>query len=121
MMEEFFDLANQTVQGISDVKNLTFSLSFQPMPRLVIGYGPANGGNSLGLGPEDGDVVNILLTMQWAKETNDARIDKASRSLFSRAEAASKAMSTYNPYLYLNYAAYFKVQSLVIGLRVRRS
>ncbi len=108
MMEKFFDLANQTVQAISDVKNLIFSLSFQPLPQLVIGYGPANGGNSLGLGPEDGDVVNVLLTIQWAKEADDARIDKASRSLFSRAEAASKAMNTYNPYLYLNYAAYFQ-------------
>lgn len=108
MMEKFFDLSNQTVQGISDATNLTFSLSFQPLPQLVIGYGPANGGNSLGLGPEDGDLVNVLLTIQWAEKADDARIDQAARSLFAQAEAASKAMGTYNPYLYLNYAAYFQ-------------
>ena len=107
-MEKFFDLANETVQGISDATNLTFSLSFQPLPQLVIRHGSDNGGNSLGLGPEDGDIVNVLLTIQWAKEADDARIDQASRSLFSEAETASKAMGTYNPYLYLNYAAYFQ-------------
>ena len=108
MMENFFDLANQTVQGISDATNLTFSLSFQPLPQLVIMHGSDNGGNSLGLGPKDGDLVNVLLTIQWAKQADDARIDQASRSLFSLAEKASKAMGTYNPYLYLNYAAYFQ-------------
>ena len=108
MMEKFFDLANQTVQSISDVTNLTFSLSFQPLPQVVIGFGPANGGNALGLGPEDGDLVNVLLTIQWGKKSDDARVDKASRNLFSQAEAASKKMGTYNPYLYLNYAAYYQ-------------
>ena len=108
MMEKFFDLANQTIQGISDAKNLTFSLSFQPLPQLVIGYGFSNGGNALGLGPEDGDLVNVLLTVQWAEEADDARIDTGAKRLFSQAKAASKAMGTYNPYLYLNYAAYFQ-------------
>ena len=93
MMEKFFDLANQAVQGISDTKNLTFSLSFQPLPQL------AKGGNSLGLGPEDGDIVNVLVTVPRAEQADDMRIEEAAKSLFSRAEAASKAMGTYNPYL----------------------
>lgn len=47
--------SSQTAQGNSDATNLTFSLSFQPLFQLVIGYGSASGGGSLGLGPEDGD------------------------------------------------------------------
>lgn len=108
MQETFFDLANQIVQDIQDVKNLTFSLSFQPLPQTVIGYGIANGGSSLGLGTDDGDIVNVLLTVQWAKTSDDAAINNAAKSLFTQAEAASKSFNTYNPYLYLNYAAEFQ-------------
>ena len=108
MQEKFFDLGNQTVQGIQDVKGLVFSLSFQPLPQIVIQYGPKNGGNSLGLDASDGDLVNVLLTVQWMQKSDDAAINKAAQGLFTQAEAASKALGTYNPYLYLNYAADFQ-------------
>lgn len=108
MQEKFFDLANQTVQPLQDVTNLVFSLSFQPLPQIVIGYGAANGGNSLGLGPSDGDLVNVLLTIQWAETSDDAAINNVAQSLFAQAETASKSFGTYNPYLYLNYAAQFQ-------------
>lgn len=52
--------------------------------------------------------MSFLLTIQWAEIADDARINNAAKSLISHAEAASKAMGTYNPYLYLNYAAYFQ-------------
>lgn len=108
MQEKFFNLANQTVQDIVDLKNLTFSLSFQPLPQTVIGYGIANGGNSLGLDSSDGDLVNTLLTIQWADASDDAVVNRAAQSLFFQAEVASKSLNTYNPYLYLNYAADFQ-------------
>ena len=108
MQEKFFDLANQTVQTIQNAENLVFSLSFQPLPQLVIGYGASNGGNSLGLGPEDGDLVNVLLTIQWGQASDDTAINNAAQDLFTQAEAASKSFNTYNPYLYLNYAAKFQ-------------
>ena len=108
MMEKFFDLANQTVQSIQNVDGLVFSLSFQALPQLVIGYGQANGGNALGLDRSDGDLVNTLLTIQWNETSDDAAINNAAQSLFSQAEAASKSFNTYNPYLYLNYAADFQ-------------
>ncbi|KAL6721082.1 hypothetical protein ACLMJK_000182 [Lecanora helva] len=107
-MEKFFDISNQTVQSLADVKNLTFSLSFQPLPQTVIGYGIANGGNALGLDRSDGDLVNVLLTVQWAEAGDDDRINQAAKDLFKKAEAASKSLGTYNPYLYLNYAADFQ-------------
>ena len=108
MQEKFFDLANDTVQALVNVANLTFSISFQALPQVIIGYGAANGGNSLGLGPSDGDLVNVLLTVQWADQSDDDAITNGAKDLFSKAEAASKAMGTYNPYLYLNYAADFQ-------------
>ena len=108
MQEKFFDLANQTVQSITNVTKMTLSMSFQPLPQVIIGHGAFNGGNSLGLDLSDGDLVNVLLTIQWADEADDAAVNNAAQNLFSRAETASKTMGTHNPYLYLNYAADFQ-------------
>lgn len=91
MQKRFSDLASQTVQSIQDTEKLVFSLSFQLLPQTVIGYGDANGGNSLGLGREDGDIVNVLLIIQWGKASDDDAINKAARDLFAKAEAAPKA------------------------------
>ena len=106
-MQKYFDLANQTIQtaGIKDVVGLVFSLSFQPLPQIITSKATASGGNSLGLDASDGDLVNVLLTVQWKMPTDDARITAAARTLFEKGEAASKSAGTFDPYLYLNYAA----------------
>lgn len=110
-MQSYFDLANATIQaggltGLKGVAGLVFSLSFQPLPQTIISKAAqSGGGNSLGLDASDGDLVNVLLTVQWKLATDDAKVNAAAKDLFTKAEAATKAAGTYNPYLYLNYAA----------------
>ena len=109
-MQSYFDLANDTIQaggltGLKGVAGLVFSSSFQALPQTIISKAAQNGGNSLGLDASDGDLVNVLLTVQWKLATDDAKVNAAAKDLFTKAEAASKAAGTYNPYLYLNYAA----------------
>ncbi|KAL8823342.1 MAG: hypothetical protein Q9191_005944 [Dirinaria sp. TL-2023a] len=106
-MQKYFDLANGTIQnaGIEDVVGLVFSLSFQPLPQTIISKATASGGNSLGLDASDGDLVNILLTVQWKLPADDARIVAAAQALFEKGKTASQSAGTFNPYLYLNYAA----------------
>lgn len=106
MQEKFFNLANETVQSIANIEDLTFSISFQPEPEpILVPLSNANGGNSLGLTVSDGDLINVLLTVQWNQTSDDAAVKAAAQSLFSQAETFSKANGYYNPYLYLNYAA----------------
>ena len=108
MMNTIVDLANRTVQNFATAQGLVFSLSFQPLPQAVTSPGfatTAGLGNSLGLSIDDGDLVNVLLTVQWRDPANDAVIDSSVKSLFADIEKASRAAATYHPYLYLNYAA----------------
>lgn len=106
-MQKYFDLANETLQttGIKDVDGLVFSMSFQPLPQIITSKAIASGGNSLGIDASDGDLVNVLLSVQWKMPTDDVRIIAAAQTLFENGEAASKSAGTFNPYLYLNYAA----------------
>ena len=109
-MQKYFDLANETIQtagdaGIKDVTGLVFSLTFQPLPQTITSKAAASGGNSLGLDTSDGDLVIVHSTVQWELPADDARVHAAVQKLFAKADAASKRGSTFNPYLYLNYAA----------------
>ena len=112
-MQKYFDIANETIYGsslpsIHDIPGLIFSLSFQPVPQTIIFQASRNGGNSLGLGTSDGDLVNVLLTIQWGLPKDDERVNAAAKSFIEKGTAASKAAGTFNPYLYLNYAGEFQ-------------
>lgn len=105
MMSKIFDLANGTVQGIADVPNLSYSLSFQPMPTAITSKAAARGGNSLGVSAKDGNLFNCLLTVSWDSKADDARIYSHAKALFGQAEAEARELGLFNKYLYLNYAA----------------
>ena len=106
-MQSYFDIANATLQaGLKSVPSLIdLAISFQPLPQTIISKASSTGGNSLGLDASSGDLVNILLSLQWTNASDDAQITAGAKSLISTAEAASKALGAYDPYLYLNYAA----------------
>lgn len=119
-MEKYFNLANETIQapgitGIQTVTGLVFSLSFQPLTQTIISKSAQSSGNSLGLDGSEGDLVNVLLTVQWVLAADDARINAAAKALFEKADAAAKAADTYNSYLYLNYAADYQKPIAIYG------
>ncbi|KAF2716504.1 oxidoreductase FAD-binding protein [Polychaeton citri CBS 116435] len=105
MMKEIFEVANSTVQEISYVKGLSYSLSFQPEPTIITAQSIAQGGNSLGLTIEDGPIFNVLLTVSWDDEEYDAAVDAKAKELFVKSETKAKQTGHYNQYIYLNYAA----------------
>jgi hypothetical protein len=58
LMEECFNIGDETVQAINTIVNLTYAISFQPIPQTIISKATANGGNSLGLDSADGDLTS---------------------------------------------------------------
>jgi hypothetical protein len=104
-MAAIYQIANDTVQEITDVPGLKWSVSFQPLPPVITSKAATNGGNSLGLSAADGPIFNVLLTATWDDESDDTRVNAAGKSLFAQAEATAAKLNVTNPYLYLNYAA----------------
>jgi hypothetical protein len=77
LLSQIFDLANSTAQPLIDVANISFSISFQPQPQVIIRESAvSNGGvgNSLGLDTSDGNLFNLLISISWDNATDDARI-----------------------------------------------
>lgn len=105
MMSDIFNTANTTVQALRVVPNLAYSLSFQPVPTIITTKAASRGGNSLGLDGSDGNLFNLLLTVSWDTQANDALINQQAKALFDQSETTAKSLGLYNEYLYLNYAA----------------
>lgn len=104
-MSEIFAIANSTLTPIASAPGLVYSISFQPIPPIITARALRTGGNSLGLDPADGPLVNTLLGIQWFDAADDGPIYAASRAFVRRATAAAAKRGRSHPYLYLNYAA----------------
>ncbi|KAM0720177.1 hypothetical protein Q7P37_004313 [Cladosporium fusiforme] len=105
LMSNIFDISNSTVQDLLDVTDLSYNLSFQPMPTAITSKAKSRGGNSLGLSDADGNLFNLLLTVSWGSKSDDDRVYRQSKALFDEAESVAKELGLYNEYVYLNYAA----------------
>ncbi|GAB7362644.1 hypothetical protein MBLNU230_g2953t1 [Neophaeotheca triangularis] len=103
-LKRFYEIANEEVQPLSQIPNLLFSLSFQPLPTVIQATEAQNGGNSLGLDESDGNLFNALLSAGWDDEADDELVRTHARTLFERANAEADELGIRNSYIYLNYA-----------------
>jgi hypothetical protein len=65
-----------------------------------------NGGNALGLKPEDGPLMIVQVTLSWTSAAMDETVETSSKELIDKinALAASRGASSKNGYVYMNYA-----------------
>lgn len=75
------------------------------MPSILLGRSVSRGGNVLGLGADDGNLLNALTTVFWDSAEDDALVEGQVQELFARAAARADELGVAHPYLYLNYAA----------------
>jgi hypothetical protein len=104
-MEVFFQLSKDVVGTVSTVPGLSWSLSYQPLSRIIYSKARYTGGNCLGLADESDDLVIVLLTATWNLAASDEKVYEAARSLFVQAEAKAVEYGMDSAFLYLNYAA----------------
>ena len=56
-----FDIVNETLYGFDVPGGIVWSLAFEPLPTAFTKHGVANGGNSLGVSPQDGNAMSVPL------------------------------------------------------------
>lgn len=105
MMRKVYDIADEQVREMGSVSGLSYSLSFQPIPVILLEKAQQQGGNSLGIDPGNGPLTNFLLTVSYDDAGDDAIVNQKAQELYERSEAASAEMDVQEKYLYLNYAA----------------
>lgn len=96
---------NSTTQSLQNVPNLTYPLTWEPIPPAITAKTVSLGGNSLGLDPSAGALVLCVVSASWTLASDDARIIAATKDLFAQIDGASTAAGLFNRFKYLNYAA----------------
>ncbi|KAL8993114.1 MAG: hypothetical protein Q9169_006594 [Polycauliona sp. 2 TL-2023] len=106
-LDRVYALWNTTVPTIISIPGIQWSLSLQPIPPAITSRSLPLGGNSLGLDPADGPLVNCLLTGTWNNTSDDELAQTTAVRLFDDIEKEARFQnkpSLYNRYKYLNYA-----------------
>ncbi|KAK4624653.1 FAD-dependent monooxygenase sdcF [Fulvia fulva] len=79
-------------------------MAFQPLHPIMTSRSAATGGNVLGIGPEDGYVVNADPNMQWAGAENDVLVKEVWEKAFAERQRLAEEHGVATDWLYLNYA-----------------
>jgi FAD/FMN-containing dehydrogenase len=90
-------------------------LVYQAISTNIIQAMQVNGGNALGLRPEDGPIMIVQVTTTWSSAALDDMIENSSRELIAEVDAlaASRNATSKNGYIYMNYAG--KTQDVYAG------
>lgn len=97
------DVYQASFQKLKEVTSILFSITFEPIPKSMIAQSLAQGGNSLGLTPEDGPLVVVLLYTSWDKASDDGRVYDINKEALKHIEEEALKKGLSNQYRYMNY------------------
>ncbi|KAI1082678.1 FAD-binding domain-containing protein [Whalleya microplaca] len=98
------DIWCEELQPVKSVARLLSSYTLQPYAVSLLEKSISNGGNSLGLHPTNGPVVNILLLSSWEEQSDDDRVLTFMKRALKRIEGNAASRDQLVPYVYSNYA-----------------
>lgn len=96
---EIFDSATRSLRNIDGFFTIN---AFQPISKGV--QTPRNGGNILGLSPENGMIQWNALTFRWNNSRDDERVHQAMANATSLISAKAKGLGLDVDFIYLNDA-----------------
>lgn len=103
MLEALYDAFNASVDAITGVAGIVWTLSLEPLPPAI--YERHAHDNALGLDGRGGKgLIVSLLTAMWTDAGDDETIEAAAEGLFEGIKGAAEDLGEYDPWLYLNYA-----------------
>ncbi|KAI9694038.1 MAG: FAD-dependent monooxygenase ctb5 [Bathelium mastoideum] len=104
MMEEFFQLANETIQPFVTLPGFQLSMAYQPLPTIM---SERNGAvDSLGPIQTEGNMffIHWAMAVDGSEADTDGPFQSAVKDLFATANKKAKAKGVQRDYLALTYA-----------------
>lgn len=105
LMYGIFNISMANLATIESAVNLTWTTEMQPMPTKILALNGNGTSNVLGLSTANGNLANVLITAQWAEESDDAAVQAAAASFIEQARSYAAEKGQLSDYIYLNYAA----------------
>ena len=105
LLSQVFDIADAILQPIKKVPGVFLAFAYQPISKATMYRSQENGGNALGLDPNDGDLVLIFVNISWNDTADDEAINQQTRRFLEEVEARASSLCMLRRWKYLNYAA----------------
>lgn len=104
-VEKFFELAAVAVAEIEGFQGniVTQGINVPQMEQMQ-----KNGGNALGLDPEEGARYIIQIAIQWSDEKDDDAVYRLASDVLSSTKEESIRRGAESDYVYMNYASMFQ-------------
>ncbi|KAH7066736.1 hypothetical protein BKA63DRAFT_126814 [Paraphoma chrysanthemicola] len=99
------DIFFEELPAVVDAADMLPAVSLQVLTDPILEKATTRGGNALGLNPQDGPLMNVLVALKWSNSADDDRINKFAAKVKERSVAAAVAKGKSSPYLYMNYAS----------------
>ncbi|KAK3308486.1 uncharacterized protein B0T15DRAFT_108746 [Chaetomium strumarium] len=99
----------------ADNSSVSPYLVYQAISSNILQAMQVNGGNALGLKPEDGPIMMVQLATTWTSSVLDEVVESSCRELVENVDvlAAVRGARSKNGYIYMNYAG--KTQDVYAG------
>jgi hypothetical protein len=107
------DIFFEELPPLYDVAGIVPSVSLQVLTEPIMEFTAVRGGNTLGLNPKDGPLINALVGIQWLDAADDTRVYQFCEKVKNRVIAVAKAKGKYHPFIYMNYGSPY--QNVVAG------
>ena len=104
LLDKLNTIFQTLVEEVADAAGLVPALVWQPITLAQIRQMQKNGGNALGLVPEEAPLMLANVAIMWESASDDARISALNQNWQSQAQALAKSMGLSNKYFYMNYA-----------------
>lgn len=98
MTDYFFEIAPA-------LPAVSVNIAFQAFSKPALVAMQKNGGNTLGLYPEDGPYFHVLVYMAWNETSDDATMMKAADDYVQTSKAMAKELGVDNDYYYMPYSS----------------
>ncbi|QIW95277.1 hypothetical protein AMS68_000795 [Peltaster fructicola] len=102
LLEQFFDIYNQTLFDFQPAGTMLWSISFEPLPSVFTERGA--GQNVLGTSGSDGDGMIVLLSALWTSSAESSAIQAKADDVLGQMNAAAESGGFSKQYVYANYA-----------------
>lgn len=108
LMKAIFNIFIETSQPLlkANISGFTPTMAFQPVSVNILAQMQKNGGNALGLTPEDGPLVIQNMDWAWDDAADDEVVQYAAKEFIDRSNATAVAMGLESSFVYLNYAGF---------------
>ncbi|KAL4930915.1 FAD-binding oxidoreductase [Aspergillus undulatus] len=94
---------NTSLSAIQGIDGIHWSLSLEPLPPAIYARAPQS--NALGFDKRQKALVVTVLSATWESDHDDALVQETARALFAGIEEDARHLGSYDPFVYMNYAA----------------